>query len=55
MSRPMRDNARVRDDLEEGRRAYARRAWRDAHDALSRADEALYEAKRAGRGRAVRY
>ena len=40
MSRPMRDNAGVRDDLEAGRRAYARRAWRDAHDALSRADEA---------------
>ena len=40
VSRPMRDNARVRDDLDEGRRAYARRAWRDAHDAFSRADEA---------------
>ena len=37
----MRDNVRtVRDDdLERGRHAYARRAWPDAHDSFSRADE----------------
>jgi DNA-binding CsgD family transcriptional regulator len=36
----MRARERVAEDLERGREAYARRAWRDAFDALSRADKA---------------
>jgi DNA-binding CsgD family transcriptional regulator len=36
------DNVRAvpNDDLDRGRQAYARRAWADAHESLSRADEA---------------